>query len=75
MHAVALDGVMPSFDTVHSGAYRVVRPIGIMVNRDRPNTTSLREFLAFLDSVFASALAEGRALVLEQAITLALQER
>jgi phosphate transport system substrate-binding protein len=56
VNAIALDGVMPSFETVRAGAYRVVRPISIVVNPERMNASPLREFLAFLDSSDARAL-------------------
>ncbi|CAG0974080.1 partial Phosphate-binding protein PstS, partial [Anaerolineae bacterium] len=67
VYAVALDGVMPSIETVRSGAYRVVRPIGIVVNQDRMNATPLREFLAFLKSADARALLMQAGLVPEAA--------
>lgn len=67
VHAVALDDVMPAIETVRAGAYRVVRPIGIVVNRDRMNASPLREFLAFLNSADARVLLMQAGLVPEAA--------
>jgi ABC-type phosphate transport system substrate-binding protein len=45
-----LDGVAPALETIRSGAYRIIRPVGIVVNPKRMNTSPLREFLTFLNS-------------------------
>ncbi len=50
VRAVRVDGVQPSQETLSSGAYPIVRPIGIVVREDRASDFPLREFLAFLAS-------------------------
>lgn len=55
VHPVRLDGVQPTLETLASGAYLVVRPIGIVVREDRAGAFPLREFLAFLGSSDAAA--------------------
>jgi phosphate transport system substrate-binding protein len=50
VNVLMLDGVAPALETIHSGAYRIIRPIGIVVNPKRMNTSPLREFLTFLNS-------------------------
>ncbi len=55
VRVVTLDGVAPSLETLGSGAYRVTRPIGVVVRSDQTNVSPLREFLTFLTTPEAHA--------------------
>ena len=55
VRALTIDGVTPSLDTMQSGDYAVVRPVGIVVKTDQMNVSPLKEFLQFLSSAQAQS--------------------
>lgn len=49
VHTLAIDSISPSYDTIQSGAYPVMRPVGIIV-KNQVTTSPLKEFLQFLST-------------------------
>ena len=47
---LAIDGIVPSVETLQSGAYPITRPIGMVVRSDQRASSPLREFLEFLNT-------------------------